>query len=56
MLFDYIDLLETLSSLGLSLFIMRVVGPSVALFTPPLKIFFGFTPPWEIKKRAGFRG
>ena len=33
---------------------IRVVGPSVALFTPTLKIFLGRTPPpSETKKRAG---
>ena len=37
-------------------FFIRVVGPSVALFTPPLKIFLGRTPPLGDKKegwRAG---
>ena len=31
---------------------IRVVGPSVTLFTPPLKIFFGFTPPPGRSKRG----
>ena len=33
--------------------LIRVVGPSVALFTPPWKFFWGVPPPSETKKRAG---
>ena len=40
---------------SLFLFIsIRVVGPSVALFSPPPENFFGaYPPPSETKKRAG---